>query len=98
MKKESEFQTELMKQIKAMLPGCIVLKNDATYLQGISDWSIYYGPKYAMLECKRSATESHQPNQDYYVDKINADGGFARFVYPENKDQVLMELMQFMNN
>lgn len=98
MKKESEFQTELIQQIKAMLPGCKVQKNDPNYLQGIPDWSIYYGPKYAWLECKRSADEPHRPNQDYYVETTNQQGGFARFVYPENKDQVLMELMEFMNN
>lgn len=98
MKKESEFQSQLMDEIRLLLPGCIILKNDATYIQGISDWSIYYGPKFAMLECKRSANERHQPNQDYYVDKINKDGGFARFVYPENKTQVLLDLVHFMRS
>ena len=52
---------------------------------------ILYKNKYAFLENKKSANAPHQPNQDYYVDKLN-NMSFARFVYPENKDNVLEEL------
>ena len=52
---------------------------------------ILYKNKYAFLENKKSANAQHQPNQDYYVDKLN-NMSFARFVYPENKDNVLEEL------
>lgn len=93
MKKESKFQKDLIDELKDLFPGCLILKNDAEYLQGIPDLSIYYGPYWAMLECKKSAHEDHQPNQDYYVAK--ADGmSFARFIYPENKQEVLSELQQ----
>lgn len=92
-RRESEFQHKLIKEIKELFPGCLVLKNDAEYLQGICDLAIFFGKKWAMLECKRSADEHHQPNQDYYVDKCN-DMSFARFIYPENKQEVLDELQQ----
>ena len=36
--KENVFQSKLVKEIKDMLPGCIVMKNDAGYIQGIPDF------------------------------------------------------------
>ena len=95
--KENKFQSSLIKDIKDRLPGCIVLKNDANYLQGIPDLSIFYKEKWAMLECKKSAKESHQPNQDIYVERANAMS-FARFIYPENKQEVLDELQQALQS
>lgn len=88
---ESKFQSNLIKEIKEMFPGCVVLKNDSSYLQGIPDLSIFYEDHWAMLEVKQSANAKHQPNQDYYVDKMDAMS-FARFVYPENKEDILNEL------
>ena len=95
--KENKFQSSLIKNIKDLLPGCIVLKNDANYIQGIPDLSIFYKGKWAMLECKKSAKESHQPNQDIYVKKAN-EMSFARFIYPENKQEVLDELQQALQS
>ena len=88
---ESKFQAKLIKELKDIFPGCIVLKNDSSYLQGIPDLLVLYKNKWAMLEAKQSARASHRPNQEYYVDKLDAMS-FARFIYPENKDEVLDEL------
>lgn len=94
-KLESGFQDKLRDEIKAMLPGCMIFKMDQ--IRGIPDLLILYKNKWAMLENKRSANAKHQPNQDYYVNKLN-DMSFARFVYPENKDIVLDELdLYFMD-
>lgn len=90
-KRESKFQKELMDEIREEYPGCIILKNDSGYIQGIPDWTILYGDKWATLECKREENAAKQPNQDYYVDKLNSMS-FSRFVYPENKEEVLHEL------
>ena len=92
-KLESKFQKELMEEIKDRYPGCIILKNDSGYIQGFPDWTILYKDKWAILEAKRNDKASHQPNQEYYVDKLNSMS-FSRFVYPENKEQVLEELQQ----
>lgn len=90
-KLESKFQKELMDEIKSLYPGCVVLKNDSSYIQGIPDWTVLYKDKWAMLEAKKSKGARKQPNQEYYVSKL--DGmSFSRFVYPENKDEVLQEL------
>lgn len=95
MKKESDYQKEVIDKIKILFPGCDITKNDPKYLQGFPDFSIHYGPKSALLEFKRSEHERHQPNQDYYVNKRNEQGGFARFIYPENEAAVLSDLILF---
>ena len=90
---ESEFQGALIKELKAMFPGCLVLKNDPNYIQGFPDLTVLYRDKWALLESKRETKASHRPNQDYYVEL--ADGmSFARFICPENKQEVLNELQQ----
>ena len=91
--RENKFQGNLIKEIKERLPGCMVLKNDSGYIQGIPDLTVFYKNKYAMLECKKSKNEHRQPNQEYYVTKFN-DMSFARFIYPENKEEVLDELQK----
>lgn len=94
---ESKFQANLIKEIKGKFPGCIVLKNDSSYLQGVPDLSVFYGDRWAMLEAKKSANASHQPNQDYYVGKAN-EMSFSRFIFPENKEEVLDELTHFFHS
>ncbi len=85
---ESKFQKDLIKELEEMFPGCLIMKQDENYRQGIPDLLILYKNKWAMLECKRSEDSPHRPNQDYYValcDKMS----FAKFIYPENKEEVL---------
>lgn len=94
---ENTFKTELIREIEKMFPGCIVVHLDPTETQGIPDLLVLYGNKWAALEGKKSARAAHQPNQDYYVDKMDYMS-FASFIYPENKDIVLDELyLYFMN-
>jgi len=69
MRRESQYQASLIRTIKNLLPGCIVLKGPSDYIQGIPDLIILYGPSWAALEVKKSENEPHQPNQDYSLDK-----------------------------
>lgn len=96
MKKESEFQHSLKKELENLFPGCMVTKLDSSYIQGIPDLLILYKNKWATLENKRSEKATHQPNQDYYVEKMN-NMSFSRFIYPENKNDVVNELTNFFN-
>jgi len=89
--KESEFQGKLIKEIKQRFPGCIVLKNDSSYIQGIPDLLILYEENWAALECKRSSSAHRRPNQEYYVEKMDAMS-FASFIFPENKEDVLDDM------
>lgn len=91
--KESAFQAKLIKRLKVMFPGCIVLKNDAGYIQGFPDLTLLWRDRWATLECKKDAKASHQPNQEYYV-QVTDDMSFSRFIYPENEEEVLRELQQ----
>lgn len=91
--KESEFQSELIKELKRLLPGCYVLKNDPNYIQGFPDLLILYKDKWAALECKRSEKASHRPNQEFYISKLG-EMSYSSFVYPENKKEVLYEIQQ----
>lgn len=88
---ESGFQDRLIEQIEKLFPGCMVFKMDQ--IQGIPDLLVLYGDKWASLECKKSAKAKRQPNQEYYVGKMN-EMSFSRFVSPENKEEVLHELEQ----
>ena len=88
---ENEFQSKLIKEIKRRFPGCIVLKNDPTYIQGIPDLIILHNDKWGALECKKNSKASKRPNQEYYIGIMNQIS-FARFIYPENKDEVLYHL------
>ncbi len=92
--RESQFQSQLIGELKKRFPGCIVMKNDSGHNQGIPDLTVLYGGYYALLECKRDAHAPAQPNQEWYVDRVNEMGGFARFIFPENKEAVLYELEQ----
>ena len=94
MPKESQFQARLIQKLKNRFPGCIVLKNDANYIQGFPDLTVLYkGHKWALLECKRESDAHKQPNQQYYIDRGN-EMAFARFICPENEEEVLHDLQQ----
>ena len=90
-KLESTFKKELTKEIETMFPGCIITHLDPTEIQGIPDLLVLHNNKWATLEGKKSKDASHRPNQDYYVEKMN-NMSFSRFIYPENKEEVLDEL------
>ena len=90
---ENRYQSKLIKKIKDRFPDSIVLKNDATYKQGIPDLTVLCGDKWATLEIKKSKDASHRPNQDYYVRKMN-EMSFSSFIAPENEQEVLDEMEQ----
>lgn len=93
---ESKFQANLIKKLKEEYPGCMVLKNDSSYLQGVPDLLVLYNDHWASLEVKKNANARHQPNQDYYVDKMN-EMSFSRFICPENEEEVLSDLKRAFN-
>lgn len=89
--RENAYQASLIRKLKRLFPGCVLLKNDSAYLQGIPDWIMLYGPYWAALEIKASADSRHRPNQDYYVEMLD-DMSFAAFIFPENEEEVLRDL------
>lgn len=97
MKNENEYQGELIKRIEALIPGCLVLKNDPNYIQGIPDLLILYHDKWAVLEVKRSAKDPHRPNQDYYINTFG-EWVYSAFVFPENEEEILYELQRALQS
>lgn len=92
-KLEKDFQTDVIEELKDLFPGCIVLKNDSSYRQGIPDWIILFQDKWALLEIKRFAKARKQPNQDFYVRQAD-EMSFGAFIYPENRTATINALQQ----
>lgn len=88
---ENKYQSKLIKRLKAIFTDCIIIKNDANYIQGFPDITIFYEGKYACLEVKESASAPHRPNQDFYISKLG-EKGYAKFIYPENEEDIINEL------
>ncbi len=92
-KLERDFQAKLIKDLKKIFKGCLVMKMDSSYIQGIPDLLILYKDKWALLECKRNAKATKRPNQEHYVEMLDKMS-FSRFIFPENKQEVLDELRE----
>lgn len=89
--RENKYQAHVIKRLKEVFPGCMVLKNDSGYLQGVPDLLILHGTRWAMLEVKRDIDADSQPNQEYYRHKFDAMS-FADIICPENEEEVLHDL------
>lgn len=95
---ERDFQKGLIKQLTKLFPGCVILKNDAKYKDGIPDLSIFFGSKYAFLEVKRSYKEclksmKEKPKQKMFIDKFS-EWAFGSYIYPENAEYVIEQLKE----
>ena len=89
--RENTFQSNLIKELKTIFDGCIILKNDPNYKQGIPDLLILYKDRWAALECKRSNKSSTRPNQQYYIDILN-NMSYAAIINPENKEEIINDI------
>lgn len=90
---ERDYQKYLVRKLKDLFPGCIVVKNDAQLKQGIPDLLILFNKQWAALEVKKNRQARHQPNQDFYVKRMN-DMSYASFIFPENEDKVFDKLKE----
>ena len=90
---ENRYQAGLIKRLERAFPGCMVLKNDSGYIQGIPDLTLFFGPCWATLESKADPTAAQRPNQAYYVERMN-DMSFSAFIYPENEEEVFAALQE----
>jgi hypothetical protein len=86
--RESAYQAKLIKKLRRLFPGCFIIKNDSGYIQGIPDLLLLFGPHWAMLEVKASENEPFQPNQEYYLEQLDAMS-FAAVIFPANEEEIL---------
>lgn len=91
--KESVYQARVTQRLKDTFPGCVVLRNDASVLQGIPDLLVLFNEHWAALEVKTSAKAAVQPNQRHYVERLD-EMNFAAFIYPENEEEVFGALQE----
>lgn len=91
--RENMYQAHVIKRLRLLLPGCIILKNDANYMQGVPDLLVLHHDRWGMLEVKASENEPFQPNQEYYLEQMDAMS-FAACIYPANEEEVLDALQR----
>lgn len=91
---ESKYQAILIKKLQDRYKDCIILKNDPNIRQGIPDLLILWDDKWAALEVKNSFHAPYRPNQEYYLEKMDAMS-FAMMICPENEELVLRELTSY---
>lgn len=90
---ERHYQAELIKKLRLRFPDCVILKNDSSYMQGVPDLIILWNDRWAMLEVKAHADSDEQPNQRWYITRLN-EMSYAAFVYPGNEEEVLDEIQR----
>lgn len=88
---EGRFKTVFLADLDDLYPDSQVLFNDSAYLTGVPDILFLCCDFWAMFEAKRGDSAELRPNQPWYIEKFD-QMSFARFVYPENKEEVLRDL------
>ena len=90
---ESQFQARFLERITTTWGGTLVVRLDPNWQQGIPDYMVLIEDKWFCLEFKRSSKAPLQPNQQWFVDTMD-EMSFARFVYPENEEEVFRDIQQ----
>lgn len=90
--KETFFERKLVEEIKDLYPGAIILKTDPSYINGFPDRLTLLGNTWFAFETKKGINSRHRPNQDYYISLLN-NMSYARFVFPENREDFLNEIL-----
>lgn len=79
---EKKLQAEIIRFLQGK--GAYVLKNDATYRQGVPDLSFWHPDLNGMIEVKAHENSPFQPLQEKTIAKLDAMGIFVRVIYWEN--------------
>lgn len=97
---EAQYQAKLKKKLKERIPDSFIFKMDPTTIgcQGFPDLIVLRKDKWAALEVKEDEESSHQPNQDYYVNKIKEMGNYSSFIFPQNEEEVINELERALSD
>lgn len=90
---ERIYQGKLIIELRKRFPGCVILKNDPEYLQGVPDLTILLGTNWGALEVKTDMNAPYQPNQEYYLEQLN-EMSFAAMICPQNEEEIFDGLQQ----
>lgn len=94
---EREFQAKVISELKERYKGCVIIKNDANYIQGFPDLLILYRDTWIALEVKQSANAHYQPNQKWWLECLSTMS-LATTIYPENKDIVFNAIDNYLES
>ncbi len=94
---ESKFKKSFLQRVRARLQIDLDIISPDTMMRDYPDTFILGPDRWAALEFKRERNAAHQPNQDYHVARLNRKS-FARFVYPENAEEVLDDLEELFTS
>ena len=92
---EKKLQTEIIKLLQSR--GAYVLKNDATYRQGVPDLSFWHPDLSGMIEVKAHENSPYRPLQEKTIAKLEAMGVFVRVIYWENWAEWQVNLEQWLD-
>ena len=91
---EKKLQQKIVQYLKSK--GCFVLRHTGAGVPaGTSDVSFYKEGFYGFIEVKARANAPTQPLQLEFIKKMN-DWSWAKFVYPENWEEVKIELERIL--
>lgn len=79
---EKHLQREIIQFLQHK--GCYVLKNDATYRQGVPDLSFWHSQLSGFIEVKADAKSSYQPLQKATIAKLQDMGVFCIVIHRDN--------------
>lgn len=79
---EKKLQSEIIRFLQSR--GAYVLKNDATYRQGVPDLSFWHPDLSGMIEVKAYENSPYQPLQHRTIQKLDAMGIFVCVIYRDN--------------
>ena len=91
---ETQFRTKTIQRFKVIFGRCDFISMNPPPVQGFPDVLII-GPKgqHIYLEFKAHEWSEHQPNQDFWIKRLNNGVTYARFIYPENQEEIRLWLI-----
>lgn len=93
---EKRLQAEIIRFLVSK--GAYVLKNDATYRQGVPDLSFWHPDLSGMIEVKAHDNSPYQPLQEKTIAKLEAMGIFVCVIHNENWAEHKVNFEQWMED
>jgi hypothetical protein len=91
---EKKLQSEIIKFLQAR--GAYVLKNDATYRQGVPDLSFWHPDLNGMIEVKADEKSPFRPLQEKTIKKLEDMGIFVRVIHRQNWPEMQANFDQWL--
>lgn len=91
---EKQLQRDIIRFLRGR--GAYVMKNDATYRQGVPDLSFWHSDLNGFIEVKASSSSPYQPLQKATIAKLQDMGIFCEVIHRENWEQWKTKFEQWL--